>query len=243
MAKAPLMPLGVFRSRSLTGANVVILFVGASFFAMWYFLSLYMQTVLEFSPLKTGVLFLPIVVMIIIGAQIAARTVPRLGPRPLLIGGAFAAAVGMWWLSGIRPDGTFVGDVLGPGLLITFGLGIAFTPVALAATSGVARKDAGLASGLLNTTRQIGGSVGLAALSTIAADRARASAASSGLGSFQAARRAVLTAGYGRAFAVGAIVAGLAAVSGFLVPGQRRSGAAEPAVVPAEAREASVSEP
>jgi EmrB/QacA subfamily drug resistance transporter len=227
VAKAPLMPLGVFRSRSLAGANVVILFIGASFFAMWYFLSLYMQTVLGFSPLKTGILFLPIVVMIILGAQIAARAVPRVGPRPLLIGGALAAAVGMWWLSGIRPDGTFVGDVLGPGLLITLGLGLAFTPVTLAATSGVARRDAGLASGLVNTTRQIGGSVGLAALATLAADRAKAVAAGAGTG--PGATRVALTAGYSRAFAVGAVIAALAAAAGFLVPGRARvTGSAAP---------------
>jgi EmrB/QacA subfamily drug resistance transporter len=216
IASSPLMPFGLFKNRSVRGANVVVMLLGAAMFSMWFFLSLYMQDVLGYSPLEAGVAFLPQTLMIVIGAQVAARLVPKIGPRPLLLIGGTLAAVGLAWYSMISPDGTYLGDLLFPGLLVTLGLGLSFTPVTLAATTGVEPRDAGLASGLVNTTRQIGGSVGLAALATLATDRAAALLAT---GTDEAT---ALTSGFSRAFAVGAVICAGAALASFLVPSVRR---------------------
>src|SRR5580704_2860076 len=174
VARTPLVPFRLFRSRGVTGANLAMLLVGGAIFAMWLFLSLYMQDVLHFSPLITGVGFLPQTAAIAIGAQVAARLVPRFGPRPPLLVGVSLAVVGLAWLSRITPTGTYAGDVLGGSVLATLGMGLSFTPLAFAATAGVAREEAGLASGLLNTSRQVGGSIALAALATLAAARTAA---------------------------------------------------------------------
>jgi len=170
-ARTPLVPFRLFRSRGVTGANLSMLLVGGAIFSMWLFLSLYMQEVLRFSPLITGVGFLPQTAAIALGAQVSARLVPRLGPRPPLLAGIALAVVGLGWLSFVSPTGSYAGDVLGGSILATLGMGLSFTPLAFAATAGVAREEAGLASGMLNTSRQVGGSIGLAALATIAANR------------------------------------------------------------------------
>jgi EmrB/QacA subfamily drug resistance transporter len=220
VARTPLMPFGLFRSPSVRGANIVVMLLGAAMFSMWFFLSLYMQDVLRYSPLKAGVAFLPQTIMIIVGAQIAARLVSRIGARPLLVVGGFMAAAGLAWYSQISPNGTYVGDLLFPGLLVTFGLGLSFAPVTLAATTGVEPRNAGLASGLVNTTRQIGGSVGLAALSTLSTNRIIA-LMSTGVG-----KRVAFTSGFARAFTGGAAICVAAALAAFLIPSIR--GAAGP---------------
>ena len=215
LASAPLMRFSLFRSRSVSGANLVMFLVGAAFFSMWYFLSLYLQNVLGFSALKTGLAFLPMGVTIIIGAQASSRILPRTGVRPLLLTGTVLAACGFAWLSAISPDSSYWTHVFGPGCLIALALGLLFTPLAAAATAGVAFTDAGLASGVLNTSRQIGGSLGLAVLATIATDQARAAlAASHGATSVAAA----LNAGYSRAFVVAAGLSIAAALAAFIVP-------------------------
>jgi EmrB/QacA subfamily drug resistance transporter len=225
VASAPLMRFGLFRSRSVSGANLVMFLVGAAFFSMWYFLSLYLQNVLGFSALKTGLAFLPMGVTIIIGAQASSRIMPRTGVRPLLLAGTVLAACGFVWLSAISPASSYWTHVFGPGCLIALALGVLFTPLAAAATAGVAFSDAGLASGVLNTSRQIGGSLGLAVLATIATDRAHAVLAASHGGSVTAA----LNSGYSRAFVVAAGLSIASALAAFLVPAIRgRAGRAAP---------------
>jgi EmrB/QacA subfamily drug resistance transporter len=223
-ASTPLVPFALFRSRVVTGANVVMFLVGAAFFSMWYFLSLYMQNVLGFGPLKAGLGFVPMAIAIIIGAQVSSRLLPRFGARPLLGVGTVIATVGFAWLSQIGPDSTYWSHVFGPGIVIALALGILFTPLAAAATSGVHYSQAGLASGVLNTSRQVGGSLGLAVLATIAIDRTTSLLATSHGPSAEAA---ALSSGYARAFAVAAGLTGVAFVASFLVPATGRSPAAE----------------
>ncbi len=174
LARAPLVAFGLFRSQSVSGANLVMFLIGAAFFSMWYFLTLYLQKVLGYSPLKAGIAFLPMGIIIIIGAQASSRLLPRIGVRPLLQIGTLLAAGGFAWLSDIAPHASYWSHVLGPACLISLALGLLFTPLAAAATAGVPLHQAGLASGVLQTSRQIGGSLGLAVLATIAADRSHA---------------------------------------------------------------------
>ncbi len=148
-SRLPLVPFSLFRSRGVSVGNTVMFLVGGAMFSMWLFLSLYLQDVLRFSPLITGLGFLPQTISIAIGAQISARIVPRTGPRPPLIVGVALSTVGMAWLSHMSPSGSYVSEVLGGSVLATFGMGISMTPMAFAATAGVRREDAGLASGLL----------------------------------------------------------------------------------------------
>ena len=215
VARRPLVPFRLFRSRPVSGANAVMILVGAAFFSMWYFLSLYMQNVLGYSALRAGVAFLPMALAIIVGAQVSSRSLPRTGVRPLLIVGTVIAGLGFGWLSGIGAHSSYAAHVLGPGCIIAFALGVLFTPLASAATSGVPYSEAGLASGVLNTSRQMGGSLGLAALATVAVDRTH-SALASGRGALSGA--GALSAGYSRAFIVAAVLVGAALACSFVVP-------------------------
>ncbi len=171
VSKAPLVPLRIFRSRSVAGGNVVMLLLFGGLFASWYFETLYMQHVLGYSPLRAGLAFLPQTVLIAAGAQVTSRLVPRFGPRPLILLGTVVACGGLVWLSQIATNSTFIADLLGPFVLIGLGMGLAVTPIAVAGTAGVRREEAGLASGLLNTSRTVGAAIGLAALATVAASR------------------------------------------------------------------------
>ncbi|HZU80544.1 MAG TPA: MFS transporter [Acidimicrobiales bacterium] len=218
VATRPLVPFRLFRSRSVTGANAVMLLVGAAFFSMWYFLSLYMQNVLHYSALRAGLAFLPMGLVIIVGAQTSSRILPRSGVRPLLLGGTALAAVGFVWLTRIDAHSGYPLHVLLPGCLISLALGVLFTPLASAATAGVHFTEAGLASGVLNTSRQMGGSLGLAALATVATDRTHAVLAA-GHGALSAA--VALTDGYARAFAGAVILAAVALACSFVVPSIR----------------------
>ena len=223
VASAPLVPFGLFRSRSLTGANLVMLLVGAAFFSMWYFLSLYLQNVLRYDALRAGLAFFPMAVSIIIGAQISSRLLPRLGSRPLLITGTVIVCAGFAWLSRIPPVPDYWGHVFGPGCLISLALGLLFTPLAAAGTAGVPQNEAGLASGVLNTSRQIGGSLGLAVLATVATDHTTAL-----LQDGHSAATA-LTSGYGRAFTVAAGLGFVAFLLTLVVPSVGRSPTSAPA--------------
>lgn len=232
-ASSPLVPFGLFRSRALAGANLVMLLVGAAFFSMWFFLSLFVQDVLGEDPLRAGMAFFPMGIAIIIGAQISSRLVPKLGIRPLLLVGTAITASGFAWLSQIHAGDSYWTHVFGPGCIVSFSLGILFTPLASAATSGVSQTEAGLASGVLNTSRQIGGSVGLAALATIASARTH-----SLLAHGHVSVPVALASGYQRAFAVAACLGVLGFCGAFIVPKLRRpepQGEQEPVAVGAGA--------
>jgi EmrB/QacA subfamily drug resistance transporter len=229
LARSPLMPLGIFRSRAVSGANLVIMLLFSAMFASWYFQTLFMQQVLGYNPLQAGLGFLPQTIMIAVGAQVTSRLVTRFGPRGLLGIGAVTAAAGLAWLTGITPASSFLGGLLGPTILTGLGFGLAVTPVTIAGTSGVPRSHAGLASGLLNTNRTVGASVGLAALATVAADRTTALLAGS---SSAVPRLAALTAGYARAFGVAAVIClGAGILAWAVLPPIRRSPDAIPGVV------------
>jgi predicted MFS family arabinose efflux permease len=199
----PLVPLRLFRSRGLTGANLIMVLIGSVMFSLFFFLSQYLQDVQGYSPLRAGLAFLPMPIAIIIGTQLSSRLVGRLGSRSLLVTGPLISASGLLLLSRVHADSSYPLHIGLPGAIITFGIGMSFVPVTLSATGGVDPRDAGLASGLINTTRQIGGSLGLAVLLTIAASRTHALARSG--------PHVAETAGYARAFGVSALFLVLAA--------------------------------
>jgi predicted MFS family arabinose efflux permease len=167
--KAPLVPFpGIFRMRTITGINVSAVLIAAALFSMFFFISLYMQNVLGYSALKAGLAYLPLAVGIIVTAGASAPLVTRLGFKPVLIAGLLTTAAGLLWFSQVDADGSFLGDILFPSLLAAIGLGLAFVSMTVAAVSGVEPHEAGLASGLINTSQQIGGALGLAILATVA---------------------------------------------------------------------------
>jgi EmrB/QacA subfamily drug resistance transporter len=170
-AKAPLVRLSIFRTRSLTAANITMFLVGAGLFAMFFFNSLYLQRVLGYGPLDAGLAFLPFTGGIILSAGFASKYAPRFGVRPVAIGGMIVTALGMLLLTQVPVDGTYVTNVLPALVLVSLGLGCVFVPLTLVATTGLVNEDQGLASGLFNTSQQIGGALGLAILATFAASR------------------------------------------------------------------------
>jgi EmrB/QacA subfamily drug resistance transporter len=197
VAPRPLVPLRIFTSRSLSGANVVVFFLGAAAFAMWYFLTLYLQQVLGYSPIEAGVALLPMPITIAACTQVATRLTGRLGPGAVLAGGMTLIGVGMALFARLPTDGQWASDILFPALLASAGIGFSFVPVTIAATGGVRREESGLASGLVNTSRQMGGSVGLALLAAVATQHTDAV-----LGGVS--RAEALTEGFHRAFLLGA---------------------------------------
>ena len=229
----PLMPFSIFRLRTLRGANIVGLLLGMSLFSMFFFISLYLQNVLNYSPILTGVSYLPLAVGIILSAGAASQLVTRVGFKPPLITGMLLIAAGLLWFSQVpAPGGAYASDILGPSLLAAVGLGLAFVPVTIAAVSGTEPHEAGLASGLINTSQQVGGALGLAILATIANSRTQ-SLFHSGVHSSAVA----LTKGFDRAFLVGAGFAVAGAILAALLISSRESrehakAAREPAVVP-----------
>ncbi|HXW46059.1 MAG TPA: MFS transporter [Streptosporangiaceae bacterium] len=212
LASEPLVPFGMFTARSVAGANVMMLLAGAAFFSMWYFLSLYFQDVLGYSALRAGLAFIPMALAIIVGAQASPRLLPRTGLRPLLAAGMLLAAVGFGWLGQVPAHGSYLAHVFGPSCIVALALGLLFTPLASAATTGVPLSQAGLASGVLNTSRQVGGSIGLAALATVAVDRTHAALAAA------SDRAAALTAGYDRAFTIAAVLCVAGLICSLLIP-------------------------
>jgi len=168
---APLIRLSIFRIRTLAVADLVLLLVASGMFGMFFFASLYVQEILGYSPLHAGLAFLPVTGGIVVGAGIAQPLVKRAGVRNVSLIGIVLATVGMVVLAQVPVDGTYAGDLL-PGLLpLSIGMGLVFVPITLMATGGVDANDAGLASGLFNTAQQVGGSLGLAILSTLAASK------------------------------------------------------------------------
>ena len=167
-AKAPLMPLRLFRSRSLSVANLLLGLFGAAVFPMWFFLSLYLQELKGHSPMVTGLIFLPMTGLFVVGSRLTSRILAWVPPRRLLILGMLLTTCGMLLFSRLTLDGSYLGQMLLPGVLVSFGMAFCFITGTLSATSGVPSEDAGLASALTNNARLFGGAMGLAVLAALA---------------------------------------------------------------------------
>jgi EmrB/QacA subfamily drug resistance transporter len=170
-SRSPLVRLGIFRKRTLTGANLIGFMLGTMIFGMFYLLSLYMQQVLGFSAMQTGVGYLAVALTVIASAAISQALVTRLGVKPILTIGMLMLTFGLLYFTQVSPDGSYVADLLPGFLMIGIGMGFSFVPISIAALAGVAGPEAGLASGLINTSQQIGGALGLAILVTVATTR------------------------------------------------------------------------
>jgi hypothetical protein len=163
-----LLPLRLLRGRDRTGANLIMLCVGATIFGMFFFLTVFMQVVWGYSALRTGLAYLPLTAAILVASGAAAQLVSRIGARPLLLAGSPAVAGGLYWLSRISEHSSYAGGVLGPMLVTATGLGLLFVPLTLVAMSRVPEAEPGIASSLRTTGQQVGGSIGLALLGTVA---------------------------------------------------------------------------
>jgi EmrB/QacA subfamily drug resistance transporter len=221
-ARAPLMPMRIFALPTLRAANVVLLLVGAALFAMWFFLSLFLQQVLGHSPLETGLDFLPMTLSIVAASTLAPRLVDRFGAKAVLTAGTLFAAAGLGILSDLDPSSGYAPVILFGGIVAAIGLGTSMVPATIAAVQGVPRHETGLASGLVNTSRLVGGALGLAALTTIATSHATSKIAE-GTSALSAQ-----TDGYSLALMLGAGLCLLGALASVLMLPRR-------APVPAEA--------
>ena len=170
-SKAPLMRLSIFRVRTIAVSDAVLLLAASALFGMFFFASLYVQEILGYSPLKAGLAFLPVTAGIIIGAGLSQQFIKRFGVRNVSVVGLVLASAGLLYLTQLPVDGSYVSDLLVGLLPMSIGMGLVFVPITLLATSGVSADDSGLASGLFNTAQQVGGSLGLAILSTLAASQ------------------------------------------------------------------------
>jgi predicted MFS family arabinose efflux permease len=201
--RAPLVPFSALRDRTRRGSNVVALLIAMSLFSMFFFISLYLQQVLGYDALKAGVSYLPLALTIILSAGVASALVTRIGFKNVLVMGLLLVAGGLFWFSHVSaPGGSYVGDVLFPSLLAAVGLGFSFVPVTIGAVMGTRPDEAGLASGLVNTSQQVGGALGLAILAAVANSRT-SSAFASGVHD----RGVALTQGFQDAFLVGSCFA------------------------------------
>jgi EmrB/QacA subfamily drug resistance transporter len=215
--KEPLVPLGIFKNRSLAASDATMLLLAAGLFGMFFFCTLYLQQVLGYSALKTGLVYLPFSVMLIGGSAAASRLVDRFTPKPVLVTGLLASTVGFLLLTRVSGHSDYASHVLPAMIVLGGGLGLSFVPITIAATNGVAASESGLASGLLNTTQQVGGSLGLAILSSVSTSRVT-SALSGG-----SPLPAALTHGFKGAFIAGAVLCAIALVVALaLLPGRRR---------------------
>ncbi len=215
-AAAPLVPLSVFRIRQLRGANLVVLFMYSALFALWFFLTLYMQRVLGFSALQAGLAFLPMTLGVVLGSTVAPRLIPRYGLRTVVTGAMLMATTGMLLLTGLTADGGYATHVLPGALLSAIALGVGLVGSTIAAVQGVPAAQSGIASGVLNTARLMGGALGLAILGTLAAKHTG-----------EATSAAALTSGYTLAFGVGAAFT----ATGALIAATMLRAPREPAVV------------
>lgn len=228
IARSPLVPLRIFRIRQLRAANVVVLLLYGANFPTWFFITLYVQQVLGMNAIEAGVAFLPMTLSIFTGSTLAPRVVARFGARRVIVTAMLVCAGGMLALTAVAPGGSYLSDVLAGAVLSAVGMGFTLVPATIVAMQGVAGADSGVASGLLNTSRLMGGALGLAILSTIAASRTRADAA---LGAARA-----LTNGFDLAFTVAAgfaLVAAAIAVTA-LRPVRAATVASRPALDAAE---------
>src|SRR3954447_9590379 len=213
----PLVPLRIFSNRSLAAADATFLLVAAALFGVFFFCTLYLQQVLGYSALKTGVAYLPLSLTLIGASALASRLVDRFTPKPVLVAGLLVSTTGFLLLTRVTGHSDYASHVLPAMIVLGPGLGLSFVPVTIAATNGVASGDAGLASGLLNTTQQVGGSLGLAILSSVSTSRVT-SALHGG-----SALPAALTHGFKGAFTVAAVLCAIGVVLAVvLLPRRRR---------------------
>ena len=201
------MRFGILRTRTVSGANVAGFILGTALFSMFLMLTLYMQQVLGYSAMKTGLAYLAVAGTAIVWSGVAGQLVTRVGVKPVLVTGMAMLTAGLLWFTQVSVDGSYVRDLLPGFLIIGVGIGFSFVPISIAALAGVKAAEAGLASGLINTSQQIGGALGIAALSTIATSK---TADSVGSGS---ALPVALVDGFQSAFLVGAVVAALGLVA------------------------------
>ncbi|MGC5396169.1 MFS transporter [Streptomyces sp. DT20] len=166
-SRQPITPLWMFRDRNRAGVYGMMLCLSAAMFGMFFFLTLFVQNILSFSPLRAGLAFLPVSAIIAVGAGFTSRLLPRWGPKPFMVTGSLLCAVGLGWLTQADADSTYLGSLLGPVLVFGLGMGLQFVSLTLMAVSGVASREAGAASGILNTMQQVGGSLGLSILVTV----------------------------------------------------------------------------
>jgi EmrB/QacA subfamily drug resistance transporter len=166
-AKEPITPLRMFADRNRSGTYVIMLSLAAAMFGMFFYIVLFVQNVLGYSPIEAGLAFLPVTVVIALGAGLSQRFLPVLGPKPFMLAGSALVVIGLAWQTLISAESSYAGGVLGPMLLFGFGMGLNFVTLTLTAVSGVAQHEAGAASGLLNTTQQVGGALGLSILTTV----------------------------------------------------------------------------
>jgi EmrB/QacA subfamily drug resistance transporter len=215
----PLVPLSIVKVKGVAAADTTQLVAIAGFLPMFFFLTLYMQTVLGYSPIQTGVAYLPLTGGFIIAAGISSQLFARIGTKPVVVLGTVISAAGLYWLSKIPVDGSYLSDIV-PGLLtVSIGMGGVFTGLTTAANAGVDQDQAGLAAGLLNTGQQLGAALGLAILSAVATAQTK-SVLSAGDGLTQAA-----THGYQRALLVGACIVLAATAVALLTPNRRAAAA------------------
>jgi MFS family permease len=210
-----LLPLRLLRNRDRLGAYLMMLGVGTAIAGVFFFLTLFVQEVWGYSALRTGVAFLPVTAAMLVGAIGATALVPRIGARPVLVAGSAVTVGGLYWLSLMTSTGTYLGDLLGAGLILGIGFGLLIVPLQLLALTRVPDADSGAAASLLNAGRQVGGAIGLAVLGTVGwtvvADNARGHAGGGAVGAVgsvaSAAYRHALVVGFDRAFLVGAGIA------------------------------------
>ncbi|WP_256106358.1 MFS transporter [Streptomyces sp. ODS05-4] len=234
-SRQPITPLHMFADRNRAGTYGMMLSLAAAMFGMFFFLTLFVQDVLDFTPLAAGLAFLPVSAVIAVGAGLASRLLPRYGPKPFMVTGALLAGAGLGWLTLADVHSTYLGSILGPMLVFGLGMGMQFVSLTLMALSNVAVRESGAASGLLNATQQVGGSLGLSILVTVfgtASGNEAARQIQAFLAQATPAERIrfqlsgalpgpyadrVLTAGVSAAFIVAAILAAVAAVIALLV--------------------------
>jgi EmrB/QacA subfamily drug resistance transporter len=225
----PLMRFGIFRISTVTGANVGGFILGTAMFSMFLMLTLYMQQVLGYSAMKTGVAYLAVAGTAIVWSAVAAQLTTRLGVKPVLVAGMTTLTIGLVYFTQVSVGGSYLGDLLPGFLLIGFGLGFSFVPISIAALAGVQPAEAGLASGLINTSQQIGGALGIAALSTIASSNTDDALASG------TALPNALVDGFTAAFVAGAIIAALGILASLTLIRRHELEQPVPAVEPASA--------
>jgi EmrB/QacA subfamily drug resistance transporter len=224
----PLLPMRLLADRNRSGAYLIMLCISTGLFGLFFFLTLFIQNVLGYSAIRSGIAYLPFAIGVVIASGLASRLVPRIGPRPLIVVGAAAVAGGMFWYSRLTEHAGYAGQLLGPTLVSSCGLGLVFVPLALVALHNVAEQDSGVAASLLNTAQQVGGAIGLALLGTAAwttvADSIRTQVAHATAAAAKAGQplpkpgtplpasiyHHALTAGFSRAFLVAAGIALLA---------------------------------
>jgi EmrB/QacA subfamily drug resistance transporter len=213
-SKAPLVRLSIFRVRSVRSANIVMLLVASGLFAMFFFNTLYVQRVLGYTALEAGLAFLPFTAGIIVGSVLSQKLIPALGARDVPVIGLALGVLGMLAFLRLEPGGSYVTDLLPGIMLASVGMGLVFVPVTLIATSGVSPDDAGLVSGMFNTSQQVGGALGLAVLSTLAANRTADELLGLGREPTSADQASALVEGFHVAYLAGAV---LLAIAGLLL--------------------------